>query len=67
MDLQQNLISFLVQSSSVLSKLASILKADPDSLYAASSNTRPQLRWSDRVSRLLKKSYEDSLVILSEV
>jgi hypothetical protein len=71
-ELRQNQFSFLVQSSSILSKLASILEACPDALSTASTarrvSTRSQMRESDRVSGgLIKNSYEDSLVILTEV
>jgi hypothetical protein len=70
-ELRQNQISFLVQSSSILSKLASIIETNPDASSVASSgrrmSTRSQMRESDRVSGLIKKQYEDRLVLLSEV
>jgi hypothetical protein len=71
-DLQQNQISFLVQSSSILSKLASILDKDPTVLFATefAGNhrfRRIQKRERKRVSGLIKNSYEDSLLLLTEV
>jgi hypothetical protein len=70
-DHRQNQISFLAQSSSVLGKLASITEMDPAAFSEASIgrrvSKRVQQRESDRLSRLLKKSFEDSLVLLTEV
>jgi hypothetical protein len=63
--------SFLVQSSSILSKIAFTLDADPEEHRDSSSglriSMRLQVREWDRVSGLIKKSYEDSLVLLTEV
>jgi hypothetical protein len=64
-------ISFIAQSSSALSKLAFILETHPDVLSPDSSglrvSRRVQMRESDRVAGLVKESYEDSLVLLTEV
>jgi hypothetical protein len=80
-DLEQNQISFLVKSSSILGKLASILESsDPDALSTDFSSDSlvdgdapyvlsvesSRRRSRDRAG-LLKKSFEDSLVLLTEV
>jgi hypothetical protein len=67
----QNQIAILVQSSSILGKLASILEADPEVLSPAPSGRRTsrrvQKRESVRVAGLVKKSFEDSIVLLTPV
>jgi hypothetical protein len=63
-------ISFLAQSSSILRELSSALDETPSTTTTSGSvivSTRSQLRVSDRVSGLIKKSYDDILVLQTAV
>jgi hypothetical protein len=64
-------IDWLVHSSSLLNRLASIIEADPDTLLKSTDgrrvSKRVQKRERDRLVGLIKRAAENSLVMLSEV
>jgi hypothetical protein len=59
-------IDWLVKSSTILNRLASIFEADPDTARLRVSK-RVQERERDRLFVLIKRAAENSLVMLSEV
>jgi hypothetical protein len=71
MTFQPTQINWLVKSSSLLNRLASILEADPDTLLKSTAgrrvSKRVQERVRDRLVGLIRRAAENSLVLLSEV
>jgi hypothetical protein len=71
MSKRQNQISFLAQSSSILSKLATIIKTNPTILFHSTSGNRVSKRIlaqkQDHVARLIKRAHDSSLVLLTMV
>jgi hypothetical protein len=71
MTFQSTQINWLVISSSILNRIASILDVDPDSLLKSTGgrrvSNRAQERERDSFAGLVKRAAEKSLVLLSKV
>jgi hypothetical protein len=71
-EFRQNQISFLVKTSAIFGKMASILEANPDALFKPynvhrNESLMEQMQERELVGGMIKKSYEDNLVLLTEV
>jgi hypothetical protein len=64
-------IDWLVISSSIFNKLASILKTDPDVIFKSTAGPRMskwvQERERDRLFVLIKRATENGILMISEV